>query len=260
MKFLSDAYLKRIKEMQKACSIAFSKNLIDTHSGNISYCDSLNNEILITKTGASLISLEVNDFTIAPLEIVNTANNGHYPSDIWKGSSPSSEIAIHRFIAQSYPDSYILHAHPETAIALSINDNYRHSENKYIYNFEDFNKKKDVLLTLFKKNADTKNLNIDIIPNLFEIYPELKILKPADFEASYFFPLIYIFPLSFIDDIKLNNKKNINFKISALFTDNGIFVIKYHGCFAWGKTALDALRWTMMLESSSKILYMLNTL
>ena len=134
MKSLSDVYLKKIKEMQKACDIAFSKNLIDTHSGNISCGNSLNNEIIITKTGASLINLEVNDFTIAPLKIADTANDGHYPSDIWKGGSPSSEIAIHRFIAQSYPDSYILHTHPETAIALSINDNYRHSENKYIYN------------------------------------------------------------------------------------------------------------------------------
>jgi len=261
MKSISNAYLKKIKEMQKACSIAFSKNLIDTHSGNISCSESVNNEIIITKTGASLINLEVNDFTIAPLVVAGTAgNNSSYPSDIWKESSPSSEIAVHRFIAQSYPDSCILHTHPETAIALSINDNYRYSENKYIYNFEDFNKNKDALLTLDKKNADANNLNIDIISKLFKIYPELKILKPADFEASYFFPLIYIFPLNFIDDIKLNNKNNINFRISDIFTDNGIFVIKYHGCFAWGKTALDALRWTMMLESSSKILYMLNTL
>ncbi|RZD16503.1 MAG: hypothetical protein EVJ46_05660 [Candidatus Acididesulfobacter guangdongensis] len=260
MKSISDVYLKKIKEMQKACSIAFSKNLIDTHSGNISCGNSLNNEIIITKTGASLINLEVNDFTIAPLEIADIANNGYYPSDTLKESSPSSEIAVHRFIAQSYPDSCILHTHPETAIALGINDNYRYSENKYMYNFEDFNKNKDALLALDKKNSDTKNLNIDTIHNLFEKYPELKILKPADFEASYFFPLIYIFPLNFIDDIKLNNKNNINFKISDIFTDNGIFIIKYHGCFAWGKTALDALRWTMMLESSSKILYMLNTL
>ncbi len=261
MKSLPDAYLKKIKEMHEVCSIAFSKNLIDTHSGNISCGNSLNNEIIITKTGASLINLEVNDFTVAPLEISDTANNRYYPSDTRKENSPSSEIAIHRFIAQSYSDSYILHTHPETAIALSISDkNRKYSENKYMYNFDDFNKNKDALLKLNNKNADTKNFNIDIISKLFEKYPELKILMPADFEASYFFPLIYIFPLNFIDDIKLNNKNNINFKISDIFTDNGIFIIKYHGCFAWGRTALDALRWTMMLESSSKILYMLNTL
>jgi ribulose-5-phosphate 4-epimerase/fuculose-1-phosphate aldolase len=261
MKSISAAYLKKIEEMRKACSIAFSKNLIDTHSGNISCGDALNNELIITKTGASLINLEINDFTIAPLETADTVSSGsYYATDVCEESSPSSEIAVHRFIAKSYPDSYILHTHPETAIALSINNNYRCSNNKYIYNFEDFNENKDDMLTLDRKNADKKNLNIDAIFNLFKIYPELKILKPADFEASYFFPLIYIFPLNFIDDIKSNKKNNINFKINDIFADYGIFIIKYHGCFAWGKTALDALRWTMMLESSSKILYMLNTL
>ncbi|RZD18775.1 MAG: hypothetical protein EVG15_04115 [Candidatus Acididesulfobacter diazotrophicus] len=282
MKYLSDSYLKKIKEMQYSCSIAFNKNLIDTHSGNISYGDADSNEMIITKTGASLINLEIKDFTIVPIEV----NKISYLTE--EEESPSSEIAVHRFILKSFPNSCILHTHPETAIALSIKDNYKFRENKYIYNLEDFNniccdksksaneyenkknifensKKKETGENEVYKNTAALNLtnndiilnNLNTISGLFKIYPELKILKPADFEAAYFFPSIYIFPLSFIEDIKSNNKNNINFKAGGIFADNGIFIVKSHGCFAWGKTALDALRWTMMLESSSRILCML---
>lgn len=133
MKYLSDSYLKKIKEMQYSCSIAFNKNLIDTHSGNISYGDADSNEMIITKTGASLINLEIKDFTIVPIEV----NKISYLTE--EEESPSSEIAVHRFILKSFPNSCILHTHPETAIALSIKDNYKFRENKYIYNLEDFN-------------------------------------------------------------------------------------------------------------------------
>ncbi|MCL5673904.1 MAG: class II aldolase/adducin family protein [Deltaproteobacteria bacterium] len=286
MKYFSAPYLKKIKEMQHSCSIAFNKNLIDTHSGNISYGDTASNEMIITKTGASLINLEIKDFTIAPIEINKIGINKI--SYLTEEESPSSEIAVHRFILKSFPNSCILHTHPETAIALSIKDNYKFRENKYIYNLEDFNNiyrdksksaneyenKKNIFENSKKietgekevyKNTAALNLtnndiilnNLNTISGLFKIYPELKILKPADFEAAYFFPSIYIFPLSFIEDIKSNNKNNIKFKTGGIFADNGIFIVKSHGCFAWGKTALDALRWTMMLESSSRILYML---
>lgn len=274
MKYFSAPYLKKIKEMQYSCSIAFNKNLIDTHSGNISYGDADSNEMIITKTGASLINLEIKDFTIAPIEINKIGINKI--SYLTEEESPSSEIAVHRFILQSFPNSCILHTHPETAIALSIKDNYKFRENKYIYNLDDFNniyydKSKSANEYENKKNIEVyKNTaalnlnnnyiilnNLNIISGLFKIYPELKILKPADFEAVYFFPSIYIFPLSFIEDIKSNNKNNINFKAGDIFADNGIFIVKSHGCFAWGKTALDALRWTMMLESSSRILNIL---
>ncbi len=283
MKYFPAPYLKKIKKMQYSCGIAFNKNLIDTHSGNISCGVPDNNEMIITKTGSSLINLEINDFTIAPIEINKIEVNKI--SYLTEGESPSSEIAVHRFILKSFPDSCILHTHPETAIALSIKDNYKFRENKYIYNLEDFNnvycnknksankyENKKNIFENFKKiesvetelykniplnNRDTILNNLNIISGLFEIYPELKILKPADFEAAYFFPSIYIFPLSFIEDIKSNNKNNINFKAGDIFADNGIFIVKSHGCFTWGKSALDALRWTIMLESSSKILYML---
>jgi ribulose-5-phosphate 4-epimerase/fuculose-1-phosphate aldolase len=286
MKYFPAPYLKKIKEMQYSCSIAFNKNLIDTHSGNISYGDADSNEMIITKTGASLINLEIKDFTIAPIEINKIGINK--TSYLTEEESPSSEIAVHRFILKSFPDSCILHTHPETAIALSIKDNYKFRENKYIYNLEDFNNincnesksaneyenKKNIFENLKNIKAGEKEVykniplnltnnndvilnNLNIISGLFKIYPELKILKPADFEAAYFFPSIYIFPLSFIEDIKSNNKNNINFKAGGIFADNGIFIVKSHGCFAWGKTALDALRWTMMLESSSRILNIL---
>ncbi|MHB1680161.1 MAG: class II aldolase/adducin family protein [bacterium] len=283
MKYFPAPYLKKIKEMRYSCGIAFNKNLIDTHSGNISYGAKDSNEMIITKTGTSLINLGIEDFTIAPIEVNKIEINKI--SYLTEEESPSSEIAVHRFILKSFPNSCILHTHPETAIALSIKDNYKFRENKYIYNLENFNniycnknksaneyENKKNIFENFKKietgekelykniplnNRDVILNNLNIISSLFKIYPELKILKPADFEAAYFFPSIYIFPLSFIEDIKSNNKNNINFKAGDIFTDNGIFIVKSHGCFAWGKTALDALRWTMMLESSSKILYML---
>ncbi len=287
MKYFSASYLKKIKEMQYSCGIAFNKNLTDTHSGNISYGAEDSNEMIITKTGASLINLEIEDFTIAPIEVNKIEINKI--SYLTEEELPSSEIAVHRFILKSFPNACILHTHPETAIALSIKDNYKFRENKYIYNIEDFNNiycnknksanecenKKNIFENFkkieteekeFYKNALLNNPlnsrdvilnNLNITSGLFKIYPELKILKPADFETAYFFPSIYIFPLSFIEDIKSNNKININFKAGDIFTENGIFIVKSHGCFAWGKTALDALRWTMMLESSSRILYML---
>ncbi|MHB1694096.1 MAG: class II aldolase/adducin family protein [bacterium] len=289
MKYFPAPYLKKIKEMRYSCGIAFNKNLIDTHSGNISYGAKDSNEMIITKTGTSLINLGIEDFTIAPIEVNKIEINKI--SYLTEEESPSSEIAVHRFILKSFPNSCILHTHPETAIALSIKDNYKFRENKYIYNLEDFNniycnksksaneyENKKNIFENFKnikagekevyKNTDlnpTNNNddgdailnNLNIISGLFKTYPELKILKPADFEAAYFFPSIYIFPLSFIEDIKSNNKNNINFKADGIFADNGIFIVKSHGCFAWGKTALDVLRWTMMLESSSRILYMI---
>ena len=299
MKYWPASYLKKIKEMQHSCSIAFNKNLIDTHSGNISHGDTASNEMIITKTGASLINLEIKDFMIAPIEVNKISyltlteeekkkERKEEEEEEEEEESPSSEIAVHRLILKSFPNSCILHTHPETAIALSIKNNYKFRENKYIYNLEDFNNiycdksksaneyenKKNIFENSKKietgekevyKNTAALNLtnndiilnNLNTISGLFKIYPELKILKPADFEAAYFFPSIYIFPLSFIEDIKSNNKNNINFKAGGIFADNGIFIVKSHGCFAWGKTALDALRWTMMLESSSRILYML---
>lgn len=101
-------------------------------------------------------------------------------------------------------------------------------------------------------NADNDNADNDNADNI-DNGDDIDEIIPLDFETAYFFPKIYIFPLSFIADIKAKNL-NIDLKAKDIFKENGVFMIKSHGAFAWGKTPLDALRWTLMLEASAKII------
>lgn len=197
-------YLKKILELARVCNIAFDKDLIDTHSGNISM--GAGEDLLITKTGRSLINLKPQDFTLAPVIKPEKEDK----------SGASSEIDIHRFILRSFPNSTVFHSHPLNAIALSLS----------LHKNTDNNKKK---------------------------YPELDEITPLDFESAYFFPVIYVFPLNLIEDIRANNLKT-EFEAKDIFKENGVFMIKSHGSFAWGRTPLDALRWTIMLEASAKII------
>ncbi len=217
-------YLREIEELKQVGRIAFDKDLIDTHSGNISM--GMGREILITKTGGSLIDLEPQDFTIAPLIKPEKTSD-----------EPSSEIDVHRFILRSFPNSTVLHSHPLNAITLSLHMGCGQTR------LNNMNVKKPVIGTL----------GIDKIKRLYKEYPGLDKITPLDFESAYFFPVIYTFPLNFIEDVKSNMLK-VELEASDIFQENGLFMIKSHGSFAWGKTPLDALRWTMMLESSAKIL------
>lgn len=214
-------YSREIAELKRVGRIAFDKDLIDTHSGNISM--GMGRKILITKTRGSLIDLGPQDFTIAPL-IKPEKTSGE----------PSSEIDVHRFILRSFPNSTVLHSHPLNAITLSLHMGCEQTR------FDNMNIKKSVA-------------GIDKIKELYKEYPELDKITPLDFESAYFFPVIYIFPLNFIEDIKVNRLK-VKLEARDIFQENGLFMIKSHGSFAWGKTPLDALRWTIMLESSAKIL------
>ena len=217
-------YSKLIAELRNACNIAFDKNLVDTHSGNISA--GTEDGILITKTGKSLINLEPDDFIIMPPE-----NNNHNEK-----KSASSELEVHRFILKDFPASSVFHSHPLNAIALSL-----HAE-----------KTKTGADGLFGAIADGYK------KKLFSIYPDIKIIKPLDFESAYFFPEIYVFPLKFIDDVKNGKLSAYNIKAGDIFKENGVFMVKSHGSFSWGRTPMDALRWTMTLEASSEIILKLN--
>ncbi|MCL4321332.1 MAG: class II aldolase/adducin family protein [Deltaproteobacteria bacterium] len=215
-------YLKRIAELRQVCKIAFDKGLIDTHSGNISI--GLGKNLLITKTGRSLINLKPQDFTA--VSIIK-------PKKGDKDGGASSEINIHRFILKSFPDSTVFHSHPLNAIALSLSPHKNMDNNK-------------------EKGDRFKSVPF-FLENLYKKYPELDEITPLDFESTYFFPKIYVFPLNLIEDIKTNNLKT-GFEAKDIFKENGVFMIKSHGSFAWGKTPLDALRWTIMLEASAKII------
>ncbi|MHB1704228.1 MAG: class II aldolase/adducin family protein [bacterium] len=206
-------YSKLFAELRNVCNIAFDKNLVDTHSGNISV--ETEDGILITKTGRSLINLKPDDFTVS-------------------ANCASSELEVHRFILKSFPASSVFHCHPLNAIALSLRTDKTGADG----------------ISGAIANASLKKL--------FSIYPDIKIIKPLDFESAYFFPEIYVFPLKFIDDVKSGTFSAFNIKASDIFKENGVFMIKSHGSFSWGRTPTVALRWAMTLEASSEIILKLS--
>lgn len=212
---------EKVSELRRVCNIAFDKGLIDTHSGNIGM--GIRNNLLITKTGRSLIDLQSHDFTTVPI----TKSKKDMKS---MDGDASSEIDVYRFILKSFPDSAVFHSHPLNAIALTLNPH---------------------------KNSNIENQETESTPLLFkslhEKYPGLDEIIPLDFESAYFFPKIYVFPLDLMENIKNDDLKTA-FEAKDIFKENGVFMIKSHGSFAWGKTPLDALRWTMVLEASAKII------
>ena len=217
-------YYKNIAELGRVCKIAFDKGLLDTHSGNISM--DIKKGILITKTGRSLIDLKPRDFAVVPL---NPENQESLAS-----SEPSSELEVHKFILRSFPGSTVFHSHPLNAIALSLSLHKNTDNNK-------------------KKESDKFKSTSLVIKKLCLEYPDVDKITPVDFESAYFFPEIYVLPLKFIEDIKTGNLKP-EFKAKDIFKENGVFMIKSHGSFSWGTTPLEALRWTMALETSSEII------
>ncbi len=89
MKKNSIEFDEKILELRRVCNIAFDKGLIDTHSGNIGM--GIGDNVLITKTGRSLIDLQSHDFTTVPL-IKSKKDTKSMDGDA------SSEIDIYRFI------------------------------------------------------------------------------------------------------------------------------------------------------------------
>ncbi|MCL4542252.1 MAG: class II aldolase/adducin family protein [Deltaproteobacteria bacterium] len=223
-------YRKKILELRRVCNIAFDKDLIDTHSGNISM--GIDKDLLITKTGRSLVNLKQQDFTVVP---ITRPKKGDKKYNDCSDNGASSEIDIHRFILKSFPNSTVLHSHPLDAVVLSLHTGYG------------FIKPPDI------KTPRISTSSFNKIEKLYKEYPGLSEITPLDFESAYFFPKIYVFPLNLINDIKTKNLM-ADFEAREIFKENGVFMIKSHGSFAWGKTPLDALRWTMMLEASAKII------
>ncbi|MHB1545418.1 MAG: class II aldolase/adducin family protein [bacterium] len=213
-------YSKNVLELGRVCKIAFDKGFLDTHSGNISM--GINRNILITKTGRSLIDLKPRDFTVVPLSSENESRRCGFTEN-----GPSSELEVHRFILKSFPGSTVLHSHPLNAIALS--------------------------LSLDKINKNKFEPSTLAVKNIYKEYPDLDKISPVDFESAYFFPEIYVLPLKLIEDIK-TDKLKLKFEAKDIFKENGVFMIKSHGSFSWGQNPLDALRWTMALEASSEII------
>ena len=84
-------YSKLIAELRNVCNIAFGKNLVDTHSGNISA--GTEDGILITKTGKSLINLKPDDFTVTQSKN-NNKNKKNCASSERVGISPCFDSAI----------------------------------------------------------------------------------------------------------------------------------------------------------------------
>ncbi len=226
-------HLKKIAELGRVCTIAFDKGLIDTHSGNIS--TGIGDHILITKTGKSLINLKPQDFTLVPIIKPKKDKKGNGSSDC-NESDASSEIDIHRFILRSFPNSTVFHSHPIDAITLSLHMDYG------LIKLPDEIKKKQIGKEGF-----------NIYKKLYKKYPNLQIITPLDFESAYYFPHIFVLPLNLVEDIKAKSSV-IDFEAKEMFKENGVFMIKSHGSFAWGKTPLEALRWTMMLEASAKVI------
>lgn len=95
-----------ISKIQTVCRDLFLSGLIDSHSGNVSM--RLGKNILIKKTGAQLRHFSKSDFVKFPLKALS------HPG-------VSSDYLTHRKIYLEVPQAQaILHAHPPTAVALSL--------------------------------------------------------------------------------------------------------------------------------------------
>lgn len=223
-----------ISELGGLCRIAFDKGLIDTHSGNVSR-GIKKNRLVISKTGSSLINPSHDDFTIIP--IARNAGQKIKPEEV----EASSEKEIHRFIIKSFPGSTVFHGHPVNAVALSVKAELQ----------------SQLLVPKNISRTAAEKKPFPYIVRLAEKYPEIRVIRPLDFESAYFFPEIFVFPLRLIEDIKTGTVA-LPFEAKDIFGENGVFIISSHGSFSWGKTPLDALRWTMVLEFASKVILTAN--
>lgn len=95
-----------ISRIQTVCRDLFLTGLIDSHSGNVSV--RRGKKILIKKTGTQLRNFSKGDFVEFPL-----AQTSH--------PRVSSDYLTHRKIYLEVPSAQaVLHAHPPTAVALSL--------------------------------------------------------------------------------------------------------------------------------------------
>lgn len=97
-----------IDEFKKVGRYLFEMGLVDSHSGNMSVREG--ESIFITRRDAMLGELKEEDIISVGLQVGE------------KDSLASVELPVHRAIYSNTNVSAILHAHPETAIALSLTE------------------------------------------------------------------------------------------------------------------------------------------
>ncbi len=98
-----------LKEFQMFGRDLFLAGINNSHSGNISYCSKPAGVITITRSGAMLGHISINDLIETGL-IANAIND----------KAASRELVVHRAIYAAGSSSAIIHSHPPSAIALSL--------------------------------------------------------------------------------------------------------------------------------------------
>ncbi|MFA6431544.1 MAG: class II aldolase/adducin family protein, partial [Candidatus Margulisiibacteriota bacterium] len=112
----------KIEEFRKIGRLLFQQGLVDSHSGNLSIRDG--DKIYITKRDSMLGELD--DESIVE---VGLASGGS--EDL-----ASRELPVHRAIYKETGALAIVHAHPISAIAISLTDNKivpQDAEGLYVY-------------------------------------------------------------------------------------------------------------------------------
>jgi len=99
----------KIEEFKKIGGLMFQQGLVDSHSGNLSIRDG--DKIYITKRDSMLGEIEVGNI----VEVGINAGEGE--------ETASRELPVHRAIYKETGAQAIVHAHPISAIAISLTDN-----------------------------------------------------------------------------------------------------------------------------------------
>lgn len=98
-----------LKDFQIFGRDLFLSGINNSHSGNISYCSRPAGPVTITRSGAMLGHIGIND-------LVET---GLAPNSI-TDKTASRELIVHRAIYEASRHNAIIHSHPPSAIALSL--------------------------------------------------------------------------------------------------------------------------------------------
>ena len=111
MKRESESFNRLVKEFADIGRIMFDAGLNNSHSGNMSV--RLGDRVLITRRGSMLGSLTDNDLI----------DVGLYEDDSGIALA-STEVKVHRAVYAATSHLAIVHTHPKTATALSMNREY----------------------------------------------------------------------------------------------------------------------------------------
>jgi len=98
-----------LQEFRRIGKYLFDEGLINSHGGSLSICSE--GKIIITRQGCMLNEIKEEDLIEASLDLKD------------KNELASKDISIHRAIYRDTQAKAIVHAHPASAIAISITDN-----------------------------------------------------------------------------------------------------------------------------------------